>query len=415
MVLKFLRFFVQREGKKFLELNEEIDEFKIVPFQARDREEASLYIHIPFCQVLCPYCSFNRYLFDEEKARTYFKHLKKELDLYIQKGFKFSHFYFGGGTPTILMDELTKFIDFLKENFQISQLSVETSPHLVNEENIRLLKTSGVNRLSIGVQSFQEKILKAVGRLFITEDAREKILIARDNFDTLNLDLIFNFPSQSIEQFMTDLEIFESLNLNQVTFYPLMPSPHKKNALERKFNQINTSREKKFYDIILKTMLAAGYSASTAWCFSKGERIIDEYIIDFIDYIGIGCGSVSYLKGNLFVNTFSLNKYGELLSNNKFPIIRWKTLSKMEQVRYYFLTKLFGLKLDIQKFYQKFNLDIHKTLRKDLMFLKLFGLIKEKAGRISVTQKGMYPVNMMMKHFYASLNGLREYCIENQI
>lgn len=82
---------------------------------------------------------------------------------------------------------------------------------------------------------------------------------------------------------------------------PLMHSPHTKDALERKFNQINTSRENKFYDIILKTLYAAGYRASTAWCFSKGERIIDEYIIDFIDYIGLGCGSVSYLKGNLYV------------------------------------------------------------------------------------------------------------------
>ncbi|MFX0066153.1 MAG: coproporphyrinogen III oxidase, partial [Candidatus Hermodarchaeota archaeon] len=97
------------------------------------------------------------------------------------------------------------------------------------------------------------------------------------------------------------------------------------------------------------------------------------------------------------------------------PIIRWKRLSESEQVRYYFLTKLFGMGLDTKTFYQKFNVDIHKKLWKEMMFFKLSGFIQEKNGIINVTQKGMYPVNLLMREFYSSLNGLREYCIENQI
>lgn len=86
-----------------------------------------------------------------------------------------------------------------------------------------------------------------------------------------------------------------------------------------------------------------------------------------------------------------------------------------EQVRYYFLTKLFGMTLDTKKFYQKFNVDIHKKLRKELLFFKFFGLTRENNSRINVTQKGIYLVNVMMRDFYASLNGFREYCIEHQI
>jgi coproporphyrinogen III oxidase-like Fe-S oxidoreductase len=416
MLSAFLGFVTRYEGRKFLKLSEKIDESEILGPAPRDSEEVSLYIHIPFCRTLCPYCCFNRCLFNEDKAKRYFKNLRKELALYIQKGFKFSTFYFGGGTPTVLMDELLEFISYLKTSFEVRQISVETTARELSDESVNLLKDAGVNRLSIGVQSFDDDILKAMGRAWCTgEEIKEKILIARGKFDTLNLDFIFNFPSQSIEKFKEDVDILKSLGVDQVTFYPLMPSPHKKNALERRFNQVNTSREKRFYDVILNSLCTNGYDPSTTWCFSRGERMIDEYVVDFDDYIGIGSGSVSLLRGNFYVNSFSLNRYEEFVTKNKLPIIRWRRLSEHELLYYYLLSKLLGLKLDTRKFYHRFNADIHKKLRKELLFLKFFGLIQEDGDRINVTPKGMYPVNVIMREFFSSLNGLREYCIENQI
>ena len=100
---------------------------------------------------LCPFCCFNRYLLDEVKARRYFVNLKKEVELYIERGFRFSEFYFGGGTPTVLMDELLGFIDFLKKNFNVRQISMETTQREITPEVIAALKKAGTNRLSIGV------------------------------------------------------------------------------------------------------------------------------------------------------------------------------------------------------------------------------------------------------------------------
>jgi coproporphyrinogen III oxidase-like Fe-S oxidoreductase len=210
------------------------------------------------------------------------------------------------------------------------------------------------------------------------------------------------------------VETFKNLGIDQATFYPLMASPHKKNALERRFNRIDTSREKKFYDVILRELYAKGYKASTVWCFSKGERMIDEYIIDFDDYIGIGAGSVSIVKGNFYVNSFSLDRYAELLNNNRLPIAGWRNLSESECLRYYLLTKLFGTEVDKRKFYQRFKADIHEKLRGELLFFRLFGLVQGEE-KIKVTPKGMYPVSVMMREFFASLNNLREYYIEKQI
>ncbi len=413
MISQLVGLVTRHEGKKFLELSREIDEAMITG--SGGNEEISLYIHIPFCRTLCPFCCFNRYLFSEDKARKYFKYLKRELDLYIQRGFQFSDFYFGGGTPTILMDELIDFIDYLKAHFTVKRISLETTLREINRTNIDLLKAAGINRLSIGVQSFDSEILKTMGRSFCTgEEAKEKLLLAEGEFDTLNVDFVFNFPGQSMEQFEADVKAFKDLGIDQATFYPLMASPHKKDALERRFNRVDTSREKQLYNIILRELCADGYEASTAWCFSKGKRMIDEYIIDFDDYIGIGSGSVSIFKGNFYVNSFSLEKYEKLISNDKLPIVRWRKLSEREDLRYYLLTKLFGMEVDKNKFYRRFKADIHDKLRGELLFLKLFGLVREE-DKIKVTPKGMYPVSVMMKEFFASLNGLRELYIEEQL
>ena len=415
MIPGLVGFVTRREGKKFLKLSQEIDESIITRTELAGDNEVSLYIHIPFCRTLCPFCCFNRYLFKEDKARQYFKNLKRELDLYIQRGFRFSDFYFGGGTPTVLMDELVSFIDYLKAKFEVKRISLETTPREVNPENISLLKAAGVNRLSIGVQSFNNDVAKSMGRPFCTgKEMKEKLLMAEGKFDTLNLDLVFNFPGQSIEQFKADVATFKDLGIDQATFYPLMASPHKKDAMERRFNRVDISREKKFYEVILRELYAGGYKASTAWCFSKGERMIDEYIIDFDDYIGIGSGSVSIVGGNFYVNSFSLDSYEAMVNNDNFPIIGWRKLSAREHLRYYLLTKLFGMEVDKKRFQQRFGADIYEKLRLELLFFKRFGLIHGDE-KIKVTPKGMYPVSVMMREFFASLNGLREYCIENQI
>ncbi len=409
-------YITRAEGKKFLKLSNQIDDSIITEKNLVKGSEISLYIHIPFCRSLCPFCCFNRYLFKEDRARDYFVNLRKELDHYIQRGFTFSHFYFGGGTPTILMEELVEFINYLKDRFTVKEISLETTPNEINPKNIDLLKTAGVRRLSIGIQSFNDDVAKAMGRVLCSgEEAKEKLLMAQGQFDTLNVDLIFNFPFQSVEVFESDVEIFKNLGIDQVTFYPLMPSPHKKSALERRFQSVDNSREKAFYDIILRELYDKGYQASTAWCFSKGDRMIDEYIVDYSDYIGIGAGSVSLVKGNFFVNAFSLEKYREMVEQGRFPIVRSRNLSEREYLRYYLLTKLFGISVDLGGFSNDFAGDIHKKLALELLLLKLGGVVVEEAGTLRVTRQGMYTVSVMMREFFAALNTLREYCIENQI
>ncbi len=413
MLNQFVGAVVRYEGQKFLKFTGAPDLSSISARGKTRGDQVSLYIHIPFCRTLCPFCCFNRYLFKEDQARMYFKDLRKELDIYIGMGFKFNDFYFGGGTPTVLMDELGEFIAYLKSKFEVKRISLETTPRELTPETVQQLRKLGINRLSVGVQSFDNGLLKDMGRtLFKGEDSIEKLKYVQGKFDTVNVDLMFNFPSQTLEQFKSDVRIFKDLGTDQATFYPLMPSPHKMDALTKKFRKVDTSREKQFYDIVLNELMGHGYKASTAWCFSRGDLMIDEYIIDYDDYIGIGAGSVGFLGGDFLVNSFSLEGYHKLIEESKLPIVRMRRLSGTEHCRYYMLTKFFGMGLDTKQFQNRFNAGIHTKLWAELLFFKTMGIIKEKDGLISVTRSGMYPVGIMMKEFFASLNTLREYCIE---
>ncbi|MFH1560221.1 MAG: coproporphyrinogen III oxidase family protein [Chloroflexota bacterium] len=414
-----LTYVTRREDRRFLDLHREEG---ITSPRALQRGSgppegnASLYVHIPFCKSLCPYCSFNRYLFREDKARRYFQSLRKELDLYLGEGYTFSNIYFGGGTPTVLMDELLEFIHYLHANLDVREISLETNPADVSPESVRLLKEAGVKRFSIGVQSFDKDLLKSMGRASSHGDKLvERVSLARGMFDTLNIDLLYNLPSQTIDMFRKDVDTFKDLGIEQVTFYPLMPSPRKATALERSFGKVDSSRERAFYEVILKEMYAGGYTASTTWCFSKGHRIIDEYIVEYDDYVGIGSGAVSYVDDVFYVNSFALERYEEYLRGGRFPVIGWRRLSESETMRYYLLTKLFALKLDKDGFKVRFGADIHRKLRKELLFLKLVGTVQEKDGALHLTEKGMHHVSGMMREFFTSLNGLREYCMRHRL
>ena len=414
MITNAISYVMRREGRKFLKLDEPHDD-SFVSNSMLDGQPAALYVHIPFCRKLCPFCCFNRYLFKEDKARQYFKSLKRELGMYIDRGFKFSSVYFGGGTPPILLDELLGFIDYLKSQFDIGEISMESTPAEINPCMVQSLSQAGIKRFSIGIQSFDDEVLKSMGRIGSTgAEAREKVLIAQGNFDTVNIDLIFNFPFQSLGQFEADVQAFKGMGIDQATFYPLMASPHKRSSMERRFNSVDTARERKFYDVILRELYDGNYRASTAWCYSRGDRMIDEYIVDFDDYVGIGSGSVSIVNGNFYVNSFSLERYDDFIAQGRLPVIGRRKLTRREALRYYLLTSLFGMSFKPEKFRKRFGIDIEKTLFAEMRALRILGII-EGRDNIRVTRRGMFPVNVMMRDFFASLNTLRERCIEQQI
>ncbi|MDZ4177804.1 MAG: coproporphyrinogen III oxidase family protein, partial [Coriobacteriia bacterium] len=267
-----------------------------------------LYAHVPFCERLCLYCSFNRFLFREDRARAYFANLRREMRMVADLGYDFPSLYIGGGTPTVLLDELAETIDLATSLFSIREVSCETSPNHLGAELVDAL-SGRVQRLSVGVQSFDETLLRQMDRFEKYGDGEtllERVSSVAGVFHSLNVDMIFNFPSQTEEILMRDIEMLRSTGANQATFYPLMASPLTRRELARAVGRIDYAREARYYRIIAET-LSDEVVATSAWTYSRDkDAMIDEYIVDYEQYVGIGSGALSFLGGRIWSNTFSL-------------------------------------------------------------------------------------------------------------
>lgn len=372
-----------------------------------------LYAHVPFCERLCTYCSFNRFLYNEKRAREYFGHLRDELRLVANLGYDFASLYIGGGTPTILLDELASTIELAREIFpSIAEVSVETSPNHLGPELVRTL-SGRVHRLSCGVQSFDDVLLRQMdryGKYGSGEEVFRRIEEMSGEFHSFNVDMIFNFPSQSQAVLERDIELVKATGANQTTFYPLMASPLRRRELAETVGDIDFTREARFYQI-LSDALAPEFEPASAWTYSRDKRaMIDEYIVDYPEYVGVGSGALSYLDGTIFGNTFSLREYAERIRAGRMGIVkRGRRYGLFARMRYRFVTDLFGLRLDKIRFRRDFGLPVEVGLAAEIAFMTAVGgIATNSATEITLTAKGRYLLLVMMRETLAASNDARD-------
>ncbi len=380
--------------------------------QPRPGTEYLLYVHVPFCEELCPYCSFNRFVFERDVAKAYFQALHEEIALYAERGFDFSAVYVGGGTPTVMPDEIGRLLEALHRMFRIREISLETNPHHLTDDIVKVLKDSGVHRLSVGVQSFDDNLLRQMERYHKYGSGsaiRERLAQLMGTFDTLNVDMIFNFPTQTAKMLDRDLEILQDIQVDQVTFYPLMVSAITRKTLASKFGPISYNQEKRFYKRILE-VLGETYTPGTAWCFSRKKSMIDEYIVDYDEYVGAGSGSFGYVNGACLANTFSIPDYMKAVASGRLPILAKKDFTIREQIQYDFMMKLFGMSLDLERAENKFHGRFMKTLWKEVGLLRLARALAYDDGYLHLTPKGQYLWVIMMREFFTGVNNFRDVC-----
>ncbi len=375
-----------------------------------------LYAHVPFCERLCLYCSFNRFLYREDRARAYFRDLRAEMRMVADLGYDFPSLYIGGGTPTILLDELSETIDLARELFSIEEVSSETSPNHLGPELVDALQDR-VQRLSVGIQSFDDTLLRQMDRYEKYGSGLEvfdQIRSVAGQFHSLNVDMIFNFPSQTEEMLRRDISLLKASGANQTTFYPLMASPKTRVELARAVGHIDYAREARYYRIIADA-LSDEFTATSAWTYSRDvDSMIDEYIVDFGEYVGIGSGALSFLDGRIYGNTFSLKEYSDLIGAGRMSVAKeGLPYTKTARYRYRFVTDLFGLRLDKERFRRDFGVPVERALAAELAFMRLTGGIAGDDGRyITLTEKGRYLLMVIMRETLASSNDLRDHARE---
>ena len=383
-----------------------------VPDAPAAHERSLLYVHIPFCESLCPYCSFHRFVFEEQLAKKYFAALMREIRMYRDRGYRFTGMYVGGGTPTIMLEPLLEIVRAAREELGVQKISVETNPNHVCPAYLEPLRCAGINRLSVGVQSFDDTILKAIGRYEkygSGEETLERLQQASGMFDTLNIDLIFNMPLQNEKSLRNDLALIDQLESDQVTFYPLMAAPSVAERLAETLGPIDYKKEKRMYMLILEHMRRT-YQSSTAWCFSRKAAMIDEYIIEYDSYVGVGSGAFGYFNDCIYINTFNLNDYIERVQAGRLPLGLVKQFTRRETLHYMLLMKLFATELPKTFFKTAQGRDFKKALRPELALLRLIGAVRDMPDRLALTDQGRYLWVMAMREFFIAVDTMRDVC-----
>jgi menaquinone C8-methyltransferase len=371
---------------------------------------AFLYVHVPFCPVLCPFCSFHRVKFREDKAERYFGALRREIEAYRDAGFRFTGVYVGGGTPTVVPAELVQTLQLIRDSFPVKEVSVETNPSDLTDEVLSQLVDAGVDRLSVGVQSFDDNLLREMERYEKYGSSAEilaRLDAAAGRFPTLNVDMIFNLPHQTPAVLDADLATVQACGANQVSFYPLMTSDAVKKKMTARMGRLDRGRVRQYYERILER-LQPEFRASSAWCFTRGGQGIDEYIVEAGDYVGIGSGAFSYVNGTMYSATFSLNAYADRLGRGLPAITRSRRMSLKDQMRYDLLVRLFGLRLDDDWLERRYGRSFFWRLAPEMTALNLLGAVRRDRRGWQLTERGMYLWVLMMSAFFESVNVFRE-------
>lgn len=318
----------------------------------------SVYIHIPFCKSICSYCDFCKVLYNGPWITQYLNALVLEInDRYL--GEEIKTLYIGGGTPSSLQIKDLKYLFDITKKFNLEKLeefTFECNLNDINEEMLLLLKENGVNRLSIGIESFNEDKLKFMERNHTFKDAEEKISLARNiGFDNINVDLIYGIPGESVKDLKKDIDLILKLRPDHISTYSLIVEDNTKIA-NMGVQPIEEELDATMYETIidkLKSKKFKHYEVSNFALDGKESKHNMNYW-ENEEYYGFGTGAHGYIQGVRYENTRSITDY---IKGNY--LLKEEMLSK-EDIMYNEIMlgfrKMDGISLE--KFYNKFNVNI---------------------------------------------------------
>jgi oxygen-independent coproporphyrinogen III oxidase len=290
-----------------------------------------LYIHIPFCIRKCIYCDFFSVSYDESVAKTYIDALCQEL--YLKKDFSttLKSIYIGGGTPSLLPDECSKQLFIcLKDNFSFSsdiEITVEANPGTINESKINTVLSLGVNRLSIGIQSFNNDELKTLGRIHSSEDASRSIeIIKKEGINNFSVDLMYGIPGQTMDSWHKSILKAVELSPSHISAYELTPeenTPLYKLIKSHKIDMPDEDLILEMYNHAIDYFASCGYEHYEISNFAlPGFKCMHNLNYwDRGEYIGVGAGAHSFINGIRSKNTEDITRYIQDLNSGIIPEI----------------------------------------------------------------------------------------------
>lgn len=392
IITDLTRMWLTRQVKPFTFKNE-YDQ--ILKFE--DCESLGLYVHLPFCKSICNFCPYCKVVYNKEQCDKYVDALLKEIEMvgrqrqrYDSKLLrkKVTSLYFGGGTPVLALDRLAEIIDVLEQYFDITEgIGLELHPDNVNVETLTALKAAGVTKISIGIQSFQEKYQTILGRKVMDGSQIDEMAktLGQVHFETVSMDFIFALPGQTFEDLQKDIDLAFSHGANHVAIYPFIDftfTASKVKAMNKKDKRI-------LLDKITKYLINKGYTRSSIWTFSSAKEA--KYSSMTRDnFLGFGCSATTLLKDQFKINTFSVEEYCGRVNEGKLPTSLTIRFTERQRMIYYLFWTAYSTRVDERDFERFFGKSLSKMYGFELGLAKTLGFVTEKEGIYEMTLKGAF-------------------------
>ena len=348
----------------------------------------SLYIHIPFCESICDYCDFTKLQYFRIFAIPYLQRLKEELEVVVTNK-EVRTIYVGGGTPTSLDDDL--FLELLEMidpyTSKVEEYTFECNPESLSLNKVKMMKSHGVNRVSIGVESTDDKILKSINRHHTFEDVRKAVTLLRENgIDNINLDLILGLPNVSEKMLEKDIKNILSLNPNHVSCYSLTVHEHTVFFL----NEILPPTEEFAYEAYKKVneiLENSGYTHYEVSNWAKPGYQSDHNLTYWRneEYYGIGLGASGYIGNKRYKNTTNMSEYLKGKNEKEVEIVDLKDLEEYQIMLNLRTTE----GLDLTRFKELFNKDLYKNKKEVIDSYINSGHLLLEGNNLVATFEGM--------------------------
>ena len=371
------------------------------------KKPTSAYVHIPFCTQICYYCDFSKVFIKNQPVDSYLEHLLEEFQSYDIK--KLRTLYIGGGTPTALSaSQLEVLLKGLTENLDLSvleELTIEANPGDLDADKIAVLKNSAVNRVSLGVQTFDDKMLKKIGRSHLEKDIYENIdRLKLAGFDNISIDLIYALPGQTMEQVKENVAKAIGLDIPHMSLYSLILENHTvfMNRMRRgKLPLPKEELEAEMFEYIIAELERVGFEHYEISNFSKPgfESRHNLMYWDNAEYYGIGAGASGYVDGVRYKNHGPIRHYLSAVEEGNARITEEHLSQKeqMEEEMFLGLRKKSGVSM--ARFEEKFGRSFDGLYGEIVRDLVQQGLMQIDGDRVRMTKRGLFLGDTVAERF----------------
>lgn len=363
-------------------------------------DKLAIYVHIPFCDHKCIYCDFYS-ITNYKNIESYLESLKREIAHYAgfySKEYETISVYFGGGTPSFMTPEyISSILEEIRNSFQIArdaEITLETNPGTVDSEKLHKFQKAGINRLSVGIQSFDKDELNFLTRIHDAETAKECVLRAFESgFENISVDLIFNLPGQSKEKWIKNLNEAVELPVKHVSAYSLILEKGtilNKMVLDGKVTLQDEDYDADLYEITIDFLESKGFLQYEVSNFAKPgyESVHNRAYWQYGDYLGFGTSAHSFVKNRRWWNYSSLEFYKRAVDEKDHGVAGGEILTPVMMLEEYVMLALRSGGIDIENLKKRFGDKWFAANRSILEILKTDGLLKIESGIIRLTKKG---------------------------